>query len=58
MFHIKGSHWRGGRSAKSVLIDTLILYTKSRKHLLHQKYLLHDTGYGITDEYDFNYLLV
>jgi len=43
MFHIKGSHRRGGRSTKFVLSDRLIVYTKSRKQLLHRKYLLYET---------------
>ena len=34
----------GGGSAKSVLSDRWIVYTKRRKQLLHRKYLLYDTG--------------
>ena len=34
----------GGGSTKSVLSDRLIVYTKSRKQLLHRKYLLYETG--------------
>ena len=34
----------GGGSTKSVLSDRWIVYTKSRKQLLHRKYLLYDTG--------------
>ena len=34
----------GGGSTKSVLSDRLIVYTKSRKQLLHRKYLLYYTG--------------
>ena len=33
-----------GGSTKSVLSDRWIVYTKSRKQLLHRKYLLYDTG--------------
>ena len=39
MFLIKGSHQCSGGSTKSVLSDRLIVYTKSRKQLLHRKYL-------------------
>ena len=34
----------GGRSTKSVLSDRWIVYTKSRKELLHQKNRLYETG--------------
>ena len=34
----------GGGSSKSVLSDRWIVYTKSRKQFLHQKYLLYETG--------------
>ena len=34
----------GGGSTKFVLIDRWIVYTKSRKQLLHRKYLLYETG--------------
>ena len=34
----------GGRSTKSVLSDRWIVYTKSRKQLLHRKYLFYETG--------------
>ena len=34
----------GGGSTKSVIRDRWIVYTKSRKQLLHRKYLLYDTG--------------
>ena len=34
----------GGGSTKSVLSDRWIVYTKSRKQLLHRKYLLNDSG--------------
>ena len=34
----------GGGSTKSVFSDKLIVYTKSRKQLLHRKYLLYETG--------------
>ena len=34
----------GGGSTKSVLSDRWIVYTKSRKQLLHRKYLLYETG--------------
>ena len=34
----------GGGSTKFVLSDRWIVYTKSRKQLLHRKYLLYETG--------------
>ena len=34
----------GGGSTKFVLSDRWIVYTKSRKKLSHQKYLLYETG--------------
>ena len=34
----------GGGSTKSVISDRWIVYTKSRKQLLHQKYLLYEAG--------------
>ena len=34
----------GGGSTKCVLSDRWIVYTKSRKQLLHRKYLLYKTG--------------
>ena len=34
----------GGGSTKYVLSDRWIVYTKSRKQLLHRKYLLYETG--------------
>ena len=34
----------GGWSTKFVLSDRWIVYTKSRKQLLHRKYLLYETG--------------
>ena len=34
----------GGGSTESVLSDRWIEYTKSRRQLLHRKYLLYDTG--------------
>ena len=34
----------GGGSTKFVLSDKWIVYTKSRKQLLHRKYLLYETG--------------
>ena len=34
----------GGGSAKFVLSDRWIVYTKSRIQLLHRKYLLYETG--------------
>ena len=34
----------GGGSTKFVLSDIWIVYTKSRKQLLHRKYLLYETG--------------
>ena len=33
----------GGGSSKSVLSDRLIVYNKSRKQLLHRKYLFNET---------------
>ena len=33
----------GGGSTKFVLSDRWIVYTKSRKQLLHRKYLLYET---------------
>ena len=36
----------GGGSTKSVLSDRWIVYTKSRKQLLHRKYLLYETGFS------------
>ena len=42
----------GGGSSKSVLSDRWIVYTKSRKQLLHRKYLLYET-----DCRTFTYLL-
>ena len=34
----------GGGSTKAVLSDRWIVYTKSRKQLLHRNYLLYETG--------------
>ena len=34
----------GGGSTKFVLSDRWIVYTKSKKQLLHRKYLLYETG--------------
>ena len=34
----------GGGSTKFVLSNRWIVYTKSRKQLLHRKYLLYETG--------------
>ena len=34
----------GGGSTKAVLSDRWIVYAKSRKQLLHQKYLLYETS--------------
>ena len=44
MFHIKGIPIAGGGSTKFVLSDRWIVYTKSRKQLLHRKYILYETG--------------
>ena len=38
----------GGGSTKFVLSDRWIVYTKSRKQLLHRKYPLYETGCIIT----------
>ena len=47
MFHINGSHrWR----VYQICSDRWIVYTKSRKQLLHRKYLLYETGCICTDE--------
>ena len=44
MYIISNGCFIGGGSTKSVLSDRWIVYTKSRKQLLHRKYLLYETG--------------
>ena len=42
----------GGGSTKFVLSDRWIVYTKSRKQLLHRKYLLYETGCSSIKQFD------